>query len=383
MGVAISELIPRKETGLADLAGHKIALDALNTIYYFLAVIRHQMSGEPLKDHRGHITSHLSGLLYRTVKFLEVGIKPVYVFNGHYPDFKQRVVEQRRAKRAEAKRKWKEAVRKGEPAIKYAQEATRVDARIVDSSKQLLELMGVPWIHAPSEGEAQCAWMCQRGLVYATASQDYDSLLFGSSRLARHLSAVTRKEQGKDDIYAEADPELIELEEVLRSLDLTRQQLVLLGLLIGTDYNEGPEGVGPMTAMKLVKEYRTLETVLLKCQFPGRTEVTKVYEFFLNPPHTDKCQMSWNPPEAGKLLGFLVKEHDFSQERAEKAVQRLRASFQQAAVLSRASSCGQPGGNPGRIDITGTMPEGIRIDPDITEGHPGYEESGDSKIIPP
>lgn len=330
MGVAISELIPRKDIGLDNLAGQKIALDAFNTIYYFLAVIRHKTSGEPLMDHKGNVTSHLSGLLYRTVKFLEVGIKPIYVFDGHYPDFKKRTVEKRRVKREEAKRKWKEAVRKGEPAMKYAQEASRVDVGIVDSSKELFDLMGVPWIQAPSEGEAQCSWMCQRGLVYATASQDYDSLLFGSSRIVRNLSAIARKEPESKEVYDEVDPELIELEEVLKSLDLTREQLVLVGLLIGTDYNEGVQGVGPKTALKLVRDHKTLENILASCQFPGQTNIKSVYEFFLNPPHTDKFQIEWKPPQANKLLRFLVKEHDVSQERAEKAVERLRASFDKA-----------------------------------------------------
>jgi flap endonuclease-1 len=326
MGVTLSELIARKEIGLEDLAGQTLAVDAFNTIYYFLAVIRHRMSGEPLKDHKGNITSHLSGLLYRTLKFLEVGINPVYVFNGHYPDLKKRTVEKRRVKREEAKRKWKEAVRKGEPALKFAQEAARVDVWIVDSSKELLDLMGVPWIQAPSEGEAQCAWMCQQGIVYATASQDYDSLLFGSSRLVRNLSAIARKEPETQEVYAEVDPELIELEEVLKNLGLTREQLILLGLLIGTDYNEGIQGVGPSTALKLVREHKSLENILARCQFPGQTTIKSVYEFFLNPPHTDTFQIERKPSQVDKLVRFLVKGHDFSQARVENAVRRVQAT---------------------------------------------------------
>lgn len=328
MGVAIWGQIPRKHIGLDELAGRRIAFDAFNTIYYFLTVIRHRTSGEPLKDHEGHTTSHLSGLLYRTVKFLEVGIKPVYVFDGRYPDFKKRTVEKRRAKRAEAQRKWKTAVRAGKPALKYAQEAAKIDAGIVDSAQALLDLMGVPWIQAPSEGEAQCAWMCQRGLVYATASQDFDSLLFGSPRLVRNLSAIARKEPDGEEAYAGIDPELVELAEVLTRLDLTREQLVLTGLLIGTDYNEGIPRVGPVAAVKLVKQQKTLENILSTRRFPGDTDVTKVYEFFLDPPHTECLEMTWNTPKAETLFSFLVQAHDFSEERAAKALQRLRAAFE-------------------------------------------------------
>jgi flap endonuclease-1 len=249
----------------------------------------------------------------------------VYVFDGHYPNLKKRTVEKRRVKREEAKRKWKEAVRKGEPALKFAQEAAKVDVWIVDSSKELFDLMGVPWIQAPSEGEAQCAWMCQQRTVYATASQDYDSLLFGSSRLVRNLSAIARKEPETQEVYAEVDPELIELEEVLKNLGLTRGQLILLGLLIGTDYNEGIQGVGPSTALKLVREHKSLENILARCQFPGQTTIKSVYEFFLNPPHTDTFQIERKPSQVDKLVRFLVKGHDFSQARADNAVRRLQA----------------------------------------------------------
>jgi flap endonuclease-1 len=330
MGVAVWDLIPRKTIDPEELSGQTIALDAFNTLYYFLAVIRHRTSGEPLKDHAGRITSHLSGLLYRTVSFLEAGIKPVYVFNGHYPNFKRRTVRQRRARREAATRKWKEAVRKGLPAFKYAQAAARINADIVDTSKELLRLMGVPWIQAPSEGEAQCAWMCQQGLVYATASQDFDSLLFGSSRLIRNLSVIARKEPQSEEVYAEVDPELIELQHVLTTLQLTREQLVLVGLLIGTDYNERVEGVGPATALKLVRAHKTLEHVLAACRFPGPADIRQIYEFFLHPPHTDRCPMAWKPPDIDSLFSFLVNQHAFSETRVQAAAQRLQTSFDRA-----------------------------------------------------
>jgi flap endonuclease-1 len=331
MGVAIWQLIPRKTVDPEDLEGRIIALDAFNTIYYFLSVIRHRVSGEPLKDHAGRVTSHLSGLLYRTVSLLELGIRPVYVFNGHYPHFKKETVRRRRTKRKQAEQKWKEAVRRGKPALKYAQQAVRIDAEIVQSSKELLDLMGVPWIQAPSEGEAQCAWMCQQRMVYAAASQDLDTLLFGSPRLVRNLSAIARTNaKGGEEVYAELDPELIELEGVLDALQLTREQLVLVGMLIGTDYNAGVQNVGPMTALRLVKTHKTLSNILATCRFPGHPDVRQVYEFFLNPPHTNECRIAWSPPDINRLNSFLVRQHAFSEARVQTAAQRLQASFDQA-----------------------------------------------------
>jgi flap endonuclease-1 len=175
--------------------------------------------------------------------------------------------------------------------------------------------------------------MGQRGLVFATASQDLDSLLFGSPRLVRNLSAVRKEELSSPEVAAAADPELIVLADVLKSLGLSREQLVLLGLLVGTDYNEGIKGVGPATALRLVKDYQTLENLLAKFPLPGQSDVRKVYAFFLDPPHTDVVQMAWKAPDVDGLLEFLVAGHDFSPERAGNAVRRLQTAFDKGSNL--------------------------------------------------
>ena len=154
MGVSISKLIPRREIELSDLAGKRIAIDALNMIFQFVAIIRNRFTGQPLRDRSGRVTSHLSGLLYRTLSYLESGIEPVYVFDGPHPGFKARVVAQRRQLREAAKLKWEEAVKAGEPAMRFAQASGGVNRAILQSGIELLELMGVPSVQAPSEGEA-------------------------------------------------------------------------------------------------------------------------------------------------------------------------------------------------------------------------------------
>jgi flap endonuclease-1 len=323
MGVALSELVPRQEVALADLAGKKIAIDALNTIFQFLAIIRDRFTGQPLRDHEGRVTSHLSGLLYRTLGYLEGGIKPVYVFDGPHPEFKARTVARRRGVRERARLKWEQAVAAGEPALRHAQAATRVDDDILASSRQLLDLMGIPWVQAPSEGEAQCAWMCQQRLVFATASQDFDSLLFGTPRLVRNLSATGRRKLSGKKEYMEVKPELIELGSVLSHLGLTRQQLVVVGLLIGTDYNRGVRGIGRKKALRLLKEKPRLQDVMAAVEFADDVDIRQVYDFFLKPPHADMAAPKWQPPVAEELFDFLVAERDFLPERMEKAVQRL------------------------------------------------------------
>ncbi len=334
MGVPIAEIIPSKEIELAELAGKKIAIDAFNIIYQFLSIIRDRMTGEPLKDHHGNVTSHLSGLLYRTLNLLEAGIIPVFVFDGQYPEFKKKTIEEREKVREEARKKWEEAVRKGEKAMKYAQAASKMDTTILESSKKILELIGIPWIQAPSEGEAQCSHMCRQGEVFATGSQDSDSLLFGSLRLVRNLSISGRKKVPNKEVYVEVKPQLIELENVLKTLGLTQEQLIMIGMLIGTDYNEGVKGVGPKTGLKLVKEHKTLDKLLSAVEFPGEIDIERVYNFFLNPPYTEDYKLSPHEPDASGILEFMVEEHDFSRERMEKVVEKLQASYSKAKQSS-------------------------------------------------
>ena len=327
MGVALSEIIPSKDIELSELSGKKIAIDAFNTIYQFLSIIRDRMTGEPLKDHSGNVTSHLSGLLYRTLNLLEADIFPAFVFDGQYPEFKKKTIEEREKIREEARKKWEEAVRKGEKAIKYAQATSRMNEQILESSKRILELMGIPWIQAPSEGEAQCSYMCTKNEVFATGSQDADSLLFGSPRIIRNISVGGRKKLPNKEVYVDVKPQLIELSNVLKTLDLTREQLIMIGLLIGTDYNEGIKGVGPKTALKLARENKTLDKLLSAVEFSGEIDIERVYNFFLNPPYTDKYKLKMNEPDSDGIMKFMVEEHDFSRERVEKAVEKLQTSY--------------------------------------------------------
>ncbi len=335
MGVQISSIIPSKEIELSDLGGKKIAVDALNTLFQFLAIIRDRMTGEPLKDSKGRITSHLSGLFYRTSSLMEVGIKPVFVFDGKPPEFKRATLDEREAAKKVAERKWMEAVEKGEAAIKYAQAASRMTDEMLDSSKKLLDYMGIPHVQAPSEGEMQCAVMCKKGDVWSSASQDYDSVLDGSPKLVRNISITGRKKLPGKEVYIEVKPELIELKEVLSHLDITHEQLVILGILVGTDYNpNGVKGIGPKTALKMVKEHKTLDKVLENVEWTFDVDAHDIYEFFLKPSVTEDYKLEWKEPDKAKLMRFMVDEHDFSQERMEKVIDKLRENYNKSKQSS-------------------------------------------------
>jgi len=334
MGVNFKGIITSSEIELADLTGKKVAIDAYNTLYQFLSIIRDRVTGEPLKDHNGNVTSHLSGILYRTSSMVEVGIKPIYVFDGEPPQFKKGVVEARKEMRKEAKKKWEEALAKGEEAMKYAQAATALTGEMIEDTKKLLDAMGIPWVHAPSEGEAQCAFMCRKNVVDYCGSQDYDSLLFSSPKLVRNLSITGKRKVPNKEMYVEIKPEVIELEKVLKENGINQKQLIIIGMLIGTDYASGVKGVGPKTALKLVKKYKTLDKILENVKWEGDVDAKEVYEFFLNPPAEEKYNIEWKQPDANRLIEVMVEEHDFAKERVEKVIEKLQTAFSSGRQFS-------------------------------------------------
>ncbi len=327
MGVSLGKIIPRKEIELIELSGKKIAIDAYNNLYQYLTIIRDRVTGEPLKDSKNRVTSHLSGLFYRTANWIEIGIKPIFIFDGPAPQFKKKTIEKREAAKELAKKKWEDALEKGEEVITYAQAATKLTDGMIVDAKKLLDYMGVPWVQAPSEGEAACSYFCKKDAVYTTGSQDMDSLLFGSTRLVRNLSITGKRKLPKKEIYIEIKPEMIELEEVLSSLGITHEQLIIMGILIGTDYNEGIEKVGPKTALKIVKEHKTLKKVLSKVEWKDDVDPEEVYEFFLNPPIIEDYKIEFKEPDKEKIIELMVEEHGFSRERIEKIIEKIQASF--------------------------------------------------------
>jgi flap endonuclease-1 len=337
LGVKIGDIIPEEaveKSSLQKLSGKSVALDAYNILYQFIATIRGP-DGRPLMDRRGRITSHLSGLFFRTVNFLEEGLLPVYVFDGRPPELKRKTIERRRELRMEALEEYEKALaaKDFEAARRYAQRAASLEAYMVESSADLLKAMGVPYVMAPAEGEAQAAYMASKGSVYASGSQDMDSLLFGSPHLVRNLSIVGRRKLPRRNEYVEVEPEIIHLQKLLESLEITREQLVDIGLLVGTDYSPQVKGVGPKTALKIVKDYGSLEKAVEKGVVEIDFDYNAVRKLFLNPAVTDSYVLEWKPPVEERVYEILVEEFDFSRERVAKALEGLRK-----AVARKSSS---------------------------------------------
>lgn len=325
MGVNLSELIPSEQVEFESLANRRIAIDAYNTLYQFLSIIRDRFTGEPLRNSKGQVTSHLSGLFYRTSRMLEAGMTPIFVFDGKPPELKQATIAARSHVRAEAEVKWKDALKAGdaEKVRMYAQGATRLTQEMIEQSKRLLEFMGVSWVQAPSEGEAQAAHFMRQGLVWAVGSQDWDSLLFGAKRLVRNLTLSGRKKVPRKEKYVIVRPEIVELEKVLESTGLTHDQLIILAMLIGTDYNPGGvKGFGPKTALKLVKEKKTLDQVFEGLTWDFAPKPMEIFEFFRHPPvqNIEIPKFNFKPDGVRQML---VEEFDFGGDRIDSVLKKL------------------------------------------------------------
>ena len=327
LGVNLRGLVPITVVKLEDLSGKIMAIDAFNALYQFLSIIR-QPDGTPLKDSTGKVTSHLSGLFYRTSNLLEMGIKPVYVFDGPPPVLKRAEIERRRQVKIEAAVHYEKALAKGDlpKARMLAQATTSMKDYMKEDAMRLLDLMGLPWVKAPSEGEAQAAHLTRKGDADYCASQDYDSLLFCAPKLLRNVTISGRRKLPSKNIYVDVVPELVELDKVLRECEITHEQLIDVGILIGTDFNpDGTKGLGPKTALKLIKEHGTLERAIphiKNANFPHPPE--SIREIFLHPDVRDDYILDWRNPDVEGIVNFLVREKDFSEDRVRKAIEKMQ-----------------------------------------------------------
>jgi flap endonuclease-1 len=315
MGVKFKDIVSSEEIRFEDLNGKVVALDAANVIYQFLSSIR-QLDGTPLKDQNGRVTSHFSGILYRTSSLVEKGIKPVYVFDGKSSVLKKETQQKRKEIKEESERKWKEALEEGrlEDARKFAVRSSRMSPEIVEGSKKLLKLMGIPYIQAKGEGEAQASYMVEQGDAWCVASQDYDCILFGAPRMVKNLTI-----SGSQSV-----PELIQLDKILKNLDVTRQQLVDLAIMVGTDFNQGIKGIGGKKGLKLIKKHGDIYQALKHLDVELDVDPSTLRDMFLHHEVESNYELKWQKANTEEIVDFLCLEHDFSEDRVLTAVDKLK-----------------------------------------------------------
>ncbi len=327
MGVDLGSLVRSETVTIRELSGKVLFFDGNNILYQFLASIRGS-GGTPLKDDRGRVTSHLTGLLYRMANLVEGGILPVFVWDGEPPEDKLATLEARRRRREEAERAARQAREEGdlETAKAKAKQSSRLSGEMIEQADDLLDRLGIPTVQAPREGEATAAAAVEAGEAFALVSQDFDALLFGAPRLVRNLTTTQKRKVPGKDKRVEVKPELIRLANVLDALEVSREQLVAVGVLMGTDFNEGIEGVGPKRALGAIKEHGSLcEAAEDLGGDPGSFEAAA--SIFLDHETADVSEMNlaWGPVDGEGVVEFLVREHSFSEDRVRSAVERFDA----------------------------------------------------------
>ncbi|KAN0087414.1 PIN domain-like protein [Tylopilus felleus] len=341
----LSEHAPKAivEHEMKTLFGRKVAIDASMSIYQFLIAVR-QRDGEMLTNDAGETTSHLMGFFYRTIRIVENGIKPVYVFDGRPPELKSGVLAKRFERREEAKADGEEAKETGtaEEVDKFTRRTVRVTREHNEECQKLLRLMGIPVVIAPSEAEAQCAELARGGKVYAAGSEDMDTLTFATPILLRHLTFSEAKKAPISEIN---------LEKALQGLDMNMSHFIDLCILLGCDYLEPIKGIGPKSALKLIREYNGLEGVVEHLrekqaekeekavdaeeggkkkkggiQVPEEWSWQEAKKLFEKPDvlPASEVEIEWKEPDVEGLVQFLVVEKGFNEERVRKGAEKLQ-----------------------------------------------------------
>lgn len=341
-----------RENDIKSYFGRKVAVDASMSIYQFLIAVR--QGGEALQNEEGETTSHLMGMFYRTIRMMENGIKPVYVFDGKPPQLKSGELAKRSERRAEAEKQLQQAQAAGaeEAVEKLTKRLVKVTKQHNDECKHLLSLMGIPYLEAPSEAEASCAALVKAGKVYAAATEDMDCLTFGSPVLMRHLTASEAKKLPIQEFH---------LSRVLQALGLTQEQFVDLCILLGSDYCESIRGIGPKRAVDLIQKHKSIEEIVRRLD-PSKYPVPENWlhkeaqQLFLEPEVLDaeSVELKWSEPDEEELVKFLCGEKQFSEERIRSGVRRLSKSRQ--------------GSTQGRLDdffkVTGSLSSAKRKEPE-------------------
>ena len=331
MGLNIKDIIPRKEIEIEDLKDKLVFVDAYNMLYQFLSTIR-QPDGTPLMDNKRRVTSHLSGIFYRNVNLLSEGIKMAYVFDGRPPELKAGTHKIRSEGRELARSRYEEAKQEEdiEAMKRYSSQLIKLDSDMIKESKELLIAMGIAVVQAPGEGESEAAYLNRTHREsFGVVSQDYDSLLFGATRLIRNLGLARKRKTISG--WMEIKPEMIELHSVLNILEINLDQLICLGILVGTDYNpRGVPGIGQKRALEIVKKYKqpvlifkSVEEQIAALPEKDQFDWQEIFELF-HKPQTVNVDIKFPKVDEEAIKRILVKEHDFSEDRVDKQLEKMR-----------------------------------------------------------
>ena len=325
MGCNLRDLASPVPIQMNDLAGERVAVDAFLTAYQFITSLRARGEGKDgtyLRDSSGRPVSHLMGFLDRSAALIEAGIDPVFVFDGRPHELKFETLAGRKERRVNAVEKWEAAIESEDwkAADKLGAQVVSYTPEMVQETQQMLDLLGIAWIEAPMEAEGAASVWCRQGKVSAVASQDWDVLLYGSPVMVRNLTSHGTKKFGRM-----ISAERIVLADLLEEHEITHEQLVDLGIMVGTDFHPGIRGIGPKTGLKLIKEFGAIEGVCEAKEKEVPARLDEIRELFLNHPISGELPPSGMADEDG-LKKFLIDERDFSERRVDRALERMKSA---------------------------------------------------------
>ncbi|MCX8189162.1 MAG: flap endonuclease-1 [Nitrososphaeria archaeon] len=324
MGARLSPLVKTKKINLSTLSNKIVAFDANNLLYQFLALIRIP-NGTLFKDHTGRITSHLLGASLRITRLMaDYNVRPIMVFDGAPNILKMKALEERKKQRTKAFKEWKEAIEEGDlkKAFSKAVVSATLSKELIEDAVSMFKLMGIPIILAQEDAEAQASYICERNDVWAVATQDYDALLYGAPRIVRYVTIHGTEFLPSKMMIKPLVPELICLEETLRFLELSREQLIDVAILSGTDFNRGVPMIGPKKAYNLIKKYECIEKIPDNKIREKIGNFKEIRQLFLQPKVTSEYSIAFKKPEIDELTKFF-RQRDFSEKNIDKIVERL------------------------------------------------------------
>ncbi len=324
MGTPLGDLISTEKIDLAHLTGKTIAVDAHNILYQFLSSIRGP-DGRPLMNTEGQVTSHLAGLLYRTSNLIEAGIKPVFVFDGPPHELKRATLDKRRKIRTAAKEEMERAIEAGDldKARLMGARAVSLNKEMIVEAQEAMECLGLPVIKGAQEGEAQAAYLVQHKMAYAAATQDYDALLFNTPVVVRNMAVTGKRKLPYRNAYVNVEPEKVEIAKVLHELKINQHQLIWIGMLIGTDFNDKIPLVGPKKAVKAVQGKKSFEEVLKDLKKEVEYDIQEVENLFLHPAVHEIHKLPEAKLDHEKAIDFYCTKHGFDHVRVSNALNKI------------------------------------------------------------
>lgn len=279
----------------------KVAIDISIVLYQVIIAIRN--TGADLTNQQGEITSHILGLFNRTVNLLKKNIIPIYVFDGKPPEFKTKVLEQRRNIKKKAYEKLEEASTE-EEKIKYLKKTVSISKKQLKECKELLDLMGIPYIEAPEEADSQCAYLVKTGLADSVITEDMDILTFGSKKIYRNLTSYKKNTLE------------IKLDNILKTIDLTYEEFIDLCILFGCDYSDKIKNINPDTIYQYYYKYKNIEDTIKELKLDGYSipefsNYTEVKKYFLSYPHKEinKDQVTIKKPKMLELEKTMIHKY--------------------------------------------------------------------------